>query len=410
MSEKDFTRERKLTFPNTLLFMINFLRKSLSLEIVNFITHISKNKMVSSFTSSAFVQCRKKINPAVFVHLNQTLIQEFYTDNDDSVKLWKGFRLLSVDGSRMTLPNTEELENHYGLAKNQTNTGFVQARVSVLYDVLNGYVLDGLLSTLSQGEVVSAIDHLEHTKPNDLILYDRGYPSFRLIFEHFSRSIDFVIRAKKDFNNEVKGFYSSGLKSKLVEIYPGKNTKITDKQYGYKSFETVRLVRVDLPGEEDQVLITSLLDEKEYPTALFKSLYFQRWKVETFYDELKNKLKAEHFSGYSKQTILQDFYTALFVSNIQTLLVGKINDELNEKTKTKYVYKVNNSLSYGLLKDRIVTLFFSKSNTDTTLSEIKELFKKHLVPIRPNRTFERKKDKYRNRQKPKIPKNQKDTL
>ena len=73
-------------------------------------------------------------------------------------------------------------------------------------------------------------------------------------------------------------------------------------------------------------------------------------------------------------------------------------------------YKVNNNLSYGFLKDRIVTLFFSKTDTDSTLSELKELFKKHLIPIRPNRTFERQKDKYRTKQKPKIPKNQKDTL
>ena len=413
MSEKDFTRERKQNFPNILLFMMNFLRKSLSLEIENFVKHsyfIKGNKLISAFSKSAFCQCRKKINPAVFVNLNQTLIREFYTDNEDSIKLWKGYRLLAVDGSRMTLPNTPELQNQYGLTKNQSNTGFAQARVSVLYDVLNNYVLDGILSPLSHGELVSAIDHLEHTKAQDLILYDRGYPSFRLIFEHFSKSIDFVIRAKKDFNNEVIGFYASGLKSKIIKIHPGKNTKISDKPYNYQSFETVRLVRVSLPGNEDEILITSLLDEKKYTSNLFKQLYFKRWGIETFYDEFKNKLKVENFSGYSNHTILQDFYAALFVSNIQTLLMGEINDELAQKTKTKYVYKVNNNLSYGFLKDRIVTLFFSDKNTDNTLAELKELFKKHLIPIRPNRTYERQKDKFRNRQKPKVTKNQKDTL
>lgn len=410
MCEKDFTRERKLTFSGTLLFMINFLKKSMSLEIVNFITHISKIKPACFFTSSAFVQCRKKINPEVFIHLNQTLIKEFYTDNDASVQLWKGFRLLSVDGSILNLPNTEELKNHYGHSQNQTNSIVIQARASVLYDVLNRYVIDGKFTPLSNGEMVSAMGHLEHSKPNDLIIYDRGYTSFGLIYEDFSRSIDFVIRSKKSFNKEVIDFYLSGLKSKIIEIYPGEDRKIKEKPYDYNSFETVRLVRVELSGEEDEVLITSLLDEKKYPTELFKSLYFQRWKVETFYDELKNKLKVEHFSGYSKQTILQDFYTALFVSNIQTLLVGEINEELSQNIKTKYEYKVNNNLSYGFLKDRIVTLFFSKTDTDNTLSELKVLFKKHLIPIRPNRTFERHKDKYRTKQKPKVPKNQKDTI
>ena len=80
--------------------------------------------------------------------------------------------------------------------------------------------------------------------------------------------------------------------------------------------------------------------------------------MELFYDELKTKLKAEHFLGYSKNSILQDFYAALFVSNIQSLIVEEINNELKENSITKYEYKVNNNLSYGFLKDRIINLFF----------------------------------------------------
>lgn len=140
MSEKDFTRVRKQTFSNTLLFIMNFLRKSLSLEIENFVKHVCFLKggnLITAFSKSAFGQCRNKIKPEVFVHLNQTLIREFYSDNYDSVKLWEGFRLLAIDGSRLTLPNTEELKKYYCETKNQTNTGIVLARVSVMYDVLN---------------------------------------------------------------------------------------------------------------------------------------------------------------------------------------------------------------------------------------------------------------------------------
>jgi hypothetical protein len=236
-------------------------------------------------------------------------------------------------------------------------------------------------------------------KAQDLIIYDRGYPSFQFIFEHYRRHIDFVIRAKKDFNNEIIAFYESG-----------KNTKISDKPYNYQTYQMVRLVKVELPDGEDEILITSLLDIEKYPSKIFKNLYFQRWDVEKFYDGFKNKLKAECFSGYSKQSILQDFYVALFVSNIQSLIVGEINQELHLNTKTKYVYKVNNNLSYSLLKDRIVTLFYFDTNTEVIFSELKELFNKHLIPIRPDIKFERHKDKCRNRQKPKVPKNMKDTL
>lgn len=415
MSKTHFTRTRKQTFSTTLLFMMNFLKKSLSLEIENFIKHVTffiANTKVQCFSKSAFVQCRNKIKPEVFKHLNNKLIDEFYTDNDASVKLWKGFRLLSVDGSRMTLPNTEELKNEYGYAKNQhsSTSEAVQARVSVLYDVLNNYVIDGKLTPLSIGESTSAIEHLEHTKSKDLVIYDRGYPSFKLIFEHNQRNVDYVIRAKKDFNNQIITFYASGKNTEIVKIFPGKSTKISDKPYDYKTYQMVRLIRVELPNGESEILITSLLDDKKYPSKIFKNLYFQRWGVETFYDEFKNKLKAEHFSGYSKHSVLQDFYAALFVSNIQSLIVGEINEELQNDIKTKYAYKVNNNLSYGLLKDRIVSLFWSNTNTEIIYSELKELFKKHLIPIRPDRKFERHKDKYRSRQKPKVPKNRKDTI
>ena len=394
--------------------MINFLTKSLSAEIEHFVSFIKQNimeKVLFCFTKSAFVQCRKKIKPEVFKYLSDSLIEEFYTDNDASIKLWNGFRLLAIDGSRLVLPDTPELERIYGKTKNQSSTGVVQGRISVLYDVLNRFVIDGCLSPLSTGESVLALNHLSFSKPGDLIIYDRGYPSFNLIYEHFDRKIDFLIRAKADFSNVVQAFYQSGLNSAIVKIHPGKNTKLSDKPYDKGTFKEVRLVRVELASGETEILISSLFDSEKYQDSIFKDLYFLRWGVETFYDELKNKIKAEHFSGYSQHCILQDFYAALFVSNVQSLIVGEINDELaNESTEHKYRYKVNNSLSYGFLKDRIITLFFSDKEMGIVVSELKELFKKHTVPIRSNRKHARDIDKYRKRGRPKLLKNNKNAF
>lgn len=393
--------------------MINFLRKSLSIEIENFVKHIRSfigTSMYPSFTKSAFVQCRNKIHPEVFKYLSDRLIKEFYTDNEASVKLWNGYRLLSVDGSRMTLPNTKELAKEYGENRNQNKTTVVQARVSVLYDVLNKYVIDGILSPLEIGETNSAIKHLNYTQKNDLIIYDRGYPSFRLVHEHYEKDIDFLIRVKKDFNNVVHAFYKSGKISDVVKICPGKNTLEPNSPYTKKSSLEVRLIRINIENDDAKIFMTSLRDSAKFPITIFKDLYALRWGVETFYDEFKNKLKAEYFSGYSKHCIEQDFYAALFVSNVQSLIVGEINEELNQKQATKYMYKVNNNLSYGFLKNRIITLFFSNTETDKIMEELKKLFKNHLVPIRPNRKYEVHKDKYRNRQKPKVPKNQRDAI
>ncbi len=413
MNEKDFTRNRKQSFSGTVLFMINFLTKSLSLEIINFVGHL-KEKLDTAqdvFTKSAFVQTRKKISPEVFRYLINRLTDEFYTDNANVTLILEEFRVLSVDGSRIILPMTKELEVLYGKTKNQTDTFLVQARASVLYDLANHLAIDGILANIKVGERELALQHLAHCKKGDLVIYDRGYPSYDFIHEHHQKNIAFLMRVKPDFSSATNVFIQSGKTSQSVEIYPGKNMNLKGKAYDKNTPQKVRLIRIELPTGEIELLITSLTDSRKHKHGLFKELYFRRWKIETYYDELKNKLKIEHFSGYSNPSILQDFYAAIFVSNLQSLIVAELAEELDEHTdQNKYRYKVNTALSYGFMKDRILTVFLNKGDMSVVINELKDLFRSHLIPIRPQRSNPRHVGKYRNRLKPKVTKNQKDTI
>lgn len=200
-------------------------------------------------------------------------------------------------------------------------------------------------------------------------------------------------------------------KSILREIYPKENHSFKEKEYDKNSGLKVRLLRIDLPGGEVEVLITSLLDSQKYSTKMFKELYFLRWGIETFYDELKNKLKVEHFTGYSEVSIQQDFFCAIFISNLQSVMVNDLKEELAIQNQgKKYNYKVNTNLSYGFLKNRILELLYQKTPLDTVFKELETLFLKNTIPIRNNRTNRRQVGKYRARIKPKITKNQKDAI
>ena len=77
------------------------------------------------------------------------------------------------------VPCFRQLQQRYGLTKNQTNIGVIQARVSVLYDVLNHYVLDGVLSTKQIGERVLALKHLVKSKAKYLIIYSNQGLNFK---------------------------------------------------------------------------------------------------------------------------------------------------------------------------------------------------------------------------------------
>jgi ABC-type antimicrobial peptide transport system permease subunit len=124
----------------------------------------------------------------------------------------------------------------------------------------------------------------------------------------------------------------------------------------------LKAASIDLPSGEIEILMTSLLDSKKHPTTMFKELYFLRWGIETFYDELKNKLKLEYFTGYSTISIKQDFLCAIFISNLQSVIVNDLQEELkNKNQKTKLNYKINTNLSYGFLKNRILELLFKEA-------------------------------------------------
>lgn len=413
MKKQDFTRNRKQPFLSTLLFMINLLRKTLAVEIDGFIRHLNDRMSISIsyFTSSAFIQNRKKINPEVFKHLTSVIIKNFYTPDNDDLKLLCGLRVLACDGSIITLPFTKELKERYGVVKNVSTLNIVQAKVSVLYDVLNKLVLDVDLDKSRAPERDLALQHKPCWQPKDLIIYDRGYPSFDFIYEHVSHKVDCLIRAKPTHSYVVKDFVASGKKSLITLIKPERDGPFKGKGYNRKSTIQVRLTRVDLPSGEIEILITTLLDSKKYPTKIFKKLYFMRWGVETFYDELKNKLKVEHFSGYSDNTIQQDLYCAVFISNLQSVIVNGLNEELEVINENRqYDYKVNTNLSYGFLKNRVLELLYQKAPVDKVFKELEQLFLKHTIPIKNDRKNIRETQKYRYKDKPFITKNQKNSL
>ena len=404
VSEKDFTRDRKLNFEKITLCMLRLLRQNIQIELHNFfdgLTNPFSNK-VFSFSSSAFVQSRRKIKPDMFYDLSKIIADEFYEDNDDNVLLYKGHRLLGVDGSTINLPVNNETKEVYGTFNNQSVTNdVVIGRVSILYDLLNEIVLDGKLCNLSVGEVTLSREHIKKVKANDIIIMDRAYPSFESAYEMQQKGIHFIYRCKINFSKKVNAFYESNKKEAIIEINPNSNDSFKGLPYDKTATIKVRMIRIKLSSGETEILMTSLLDTTIYPYDDFKELYFTRWGIETYYNRFKNIIGVEHFSGTSNQFIQQEFNCALYMSNLQSILTKDAQQEANKKyANRKYEYIINSSLSLSFIRNKLVELFSSKKESEQIMNELKTLFVTNVIPIRPNRTFERNPDKYRQRTKP----------
>lgn len=385
-------------------------KRTLALELHDFFEKMSSHFQISfqKITPSALTQSRNKLSPEVFVGIRDVILTEYYSDNEERVDRWKGFRLLGIDGSKITLPFTHDLEKIYGIIKNQKEIkDVIQARVSVLYDVLNEMVVDGILSPNVVGEVTLAHKHVLHMSPYDLVILDRGYPSFGLALDILSAEADFLFRCKSSFNKVTQRFANSSKTEDVVEIAPKQNGSFKGKNYTAKSRLKVRLVKVFLKTGEVEILMTSLINKLKYPYNIFAELYFMRWRVEVFYDRIKNILMLENFSGLTPHAIMQEFYCALLISNLQTLLLEEAQMELDTKKKgQKHVYKVNVSLSLGFMKNRLIAVLSDK-RSNKALKELKTLLLENPQPERKGRSFMRNHGKYRCRTKPPMFKNKK---
>ncbi|MCP4583386.1 MAG: IS4 family transposase [candidate division Zixibacteria bacterium] len=387
-----FTRDRKLPFPTLIIFLINFIKRSLQSELDSFFQTLNGALTpISEVTKSAFVQARNKIHHDAFTELNQHLIS--FVENNSTMKTWNGFRLLAIDGTTLRLPKTPKVIKHFDTQPNATDAPRPMAQASQIYDVLNRLSIHAALNPYRIDERELAMQHGSYIMPNDLLILDRGYPAFWFFSWILSESVQFCARVSVTSWSEVRRFYQSGKKEQIVTINPTYESRKKCLAYGLPLTPIrVRLVRISIPGAEDTILMTSLLDTKQYPHALFRDLYHQRWGIEENYKTMKSRLEIENFSGKSVESIYQDFYAKIFSMNLTAVLIRPVQAQIDkdESNDQPYRYQINFTYALSCLKNTII-LIFQRSRPHRLLRNLFLLFQKTVEPIRPNRSNPRKK-------------------
>ncbi|MCB2291894.1 IS4 family transposase [Clostridium sp. CS001] len=374
-----FTRigNNKMTFKSIVVFMLNFVRKSLQLELDDFFGEIIDPN--ASVTKQAFSEARQKISPTAFVKLSDTIIKWFYEDTH--FKTFKGYRILSVDGTILEVSNTENLRNEFGYTENKSMK-LARARASGLFDVENEMIITAVLGKYKANERTQAeelINKLEEIGfSNDLILFDRGYPSKDLICFMEKKKLKYLMRVSTSF----KSFSNVKGEDQIVEI---KNNKEKLK---------VRVLKFDLDSGVTEILITNIFDES-FTVMDFKELYFKRWGIEVKYNELKNRLQIENFTGETVIAINQDFYATVYLANMATLVkmdADVIISERNKDKDLKYEYKVNTNILIGKLKNSLVCMLLEDNPTKRSklLEKIIKRISDNIIPIRPGRSNPRR--------------------
>jgi hypothetical protein len=388
--EKDFTRSRKLPFHVLIIFLLNFVRGSYQDELDKFFKTLFRFDVAKRIvTKVALTKARMKLKYEAFIEMNMHLVR--YFDEHFNPRTWCGFRLLAIDGSTTRLPMTEAIAQHFGVWNVRKGKPSPMARVSQLFDVLNKVTVDAIIKPKSIGERELAAQHLLSVTPNDLLLLDRGYPSWWLFSMILSMGSHFCARISCTKWKKVRKFFHSRLAEKIIE-FPVHATSIAQcRQLGLDTAPLkLRLIRVDTNAGV-QVLITSLIDTQQFPIELLYDLYQNRWPIEEDYKTIKCRMDLENFSGKSPLSVYQDFHAKIFSKNLVWIMAFPVQEHLhNDGRILKYQYQINLTQALSKSKGVMALLFHDTSRQIRSLiSDLQNIFQRTLEPIRPGRKYPR---------------------
>jgi hypothetical protein len=396
---EDFTRQRQLTFPVVMLFVLQKTVKSIQRHLHEFLGELGGEAVFEPVSAGAFTHARAKLKHSAFIELNQQVVLPMVAQQSQKLRRWRGHRLLGQDSSLIRLPDSAELAEHFGhvVIKNHrgvTGTAYPEGRISVLYDLLNRIGLDGRLESSRVGEVSLAIEQLAQGQPGDVTISDRGFTGYRFLAEHVQRGIDMIGRCSIGSFAAAQELFRMNRagRSNVVKLLAPSDQRAELKALGLPLELVVRFVSVRLPDGKLEVLVTTLLEDTRYPTAEFLEVYHWRWPHETFYFMLKSRLDLENFSGETVEAVHQDFQAALLLCNLESLLSQPASLAVRENSvEHQHPKQINRAGAYHALKNQLLPLLYGDLPAETVIQKLQRLFVESPVSVQPNRKPPRRK-------------------
>ncbi len=221
---------------------------------------------------------------------------------------YRGWRLVSMDGSTLDAADEKENERAFGRpAASRGHSAFPQVRFVSLVE--NGtHVLFGTqMGGFDTGEITLAKRVLPSLTKGMMCLADRNFFGFELWNHAQATGADLLWRIKKNLRLPCEKRLRDG--SYLSRVYASPK----EQRHGQNGV-VVRVIEYRLEGipgaEPIYRLLTTILDDEAAPATELAALYHERWEIETALDELKTHLRGSRIVLRSKtpDLVRQEFY------------------------------------------------------------------------------------------------------
>ncbi len=338
-----FSRSGKLSFPKLIYYILRSSHKSISINYSDLLDDLSSEGL-PFVSKQAVSKARQGISYHAFLDLFRLSVAWFYEHSSD-LNTWNGSHIFAVDGTTVQIPGSKENYEVFGGNPNKTGIVSPLASVSALYDILNDILADVSFHPYRYNERAAAKEHMDFLPelPDSILLFDRGYPSedmFRFLNAH---GILFLMRIPQTFKKAISK------EEDILFEYPASDDA------GSLALRSLHFLLEDGTVE---YLVTNITPN-QMEADKFPALYRLRWGIESKYRELKSRLEIESFNSIKPVSILQEFFAAMYLSNLAAIVKHRSDSLIVSHKGNKHSYRSNRTYILNRIKRSIVLLLRS---------------------------------------------------
>ena len=259
---------------------------------------------------SGISQARRRLGEAPLRRLSEVMVQPIATGVSRGA-WWRGWRLVSLDGSGLDIADTEENRRAFGgPGASRGASAFPQLRFVALVENGTHILFGARPGGYVEGETTLAHAVLAALRPGMLCLADRQFFGYALWQAAAATGADLLWRGKHNLRLPRDAVLADG--SYLTTIDPSDK----DRRH-HTNGVRVRVIEYRLagiPGAEPLYrLLTTIRDAAQAPAAERAALDHERWEIEGALAELKTQLRGARMVLRSKIPALvrQEFWGLL---------------------------------------------------------------------------------------------------
>jgi hypothetical protein len=351
-------------------------------------------------SEEAFVKARQRIPLSFWMALLAVLCETFEEHHRERLR-FRGFRILAMDGTRLSLPEAEKLHASFGNGKNALSRGCPQARMMLLQFPFVRLPYRYLLSPVSTGEITQATTLAKSLSSNDLVLLDAGFLSYGLFCTIQNQQAYFAIRLGCKLGLKTRKKLGRG--DRLVRWAP-KDSRGQWRKAKLPPSIDLRVVEYQVRGFRRQSILTNVCspsqisreDWTRLTTAcgetgkkFMPGLYHRRWEIETTYYELKVRMGLDrHLRSHTPASIQYEVagYVVLYLL-VRWLMVEAAVKHGFDPLNLSFLDALRE------LESMRVNLICSNATwvARVLLPRLLDRIAEHQVPVRPGRHYPRRK-------------------